>query len=136
MDLEIKRVLVEDVLNIRHEVLWPDKSPEFVKLPEDDKATHFGLFFNDQIVSAISLFSCGQNVRFRKFATLETFQNKGLGSKLLQFVIDDSREQGYEKIWCDARSGALGFYEKFGFTKFSDSFMKENIEYIKIEKML
>ena len=136
MKVEVRKVLVEDVLNIRHKVLWPDKSPEFVRLPEDEEAAHFALFCDEEIVSVISLFTAGKTVRFRKFATIKVFQNKGLGSTLLQYVIDDSRDMGYEKIWCDARSGAMGFYEKFGFTRFSDSFSKENIEYFKIEKAL
>ena len=136
MKLEIKKVPVSKVLDIRHKVLWPDKSPEFVKVPEDEEARHFGLFYDDQIVSVISLFNTGETIRFRKFATIQTHQNKGLGSKLLQFVIDDSRNRGYDKIWCDARADAMGFYEKFGFKKFSDAFMKEDIEYFKIEKAL
>ena len=136
MTLEIKEVPVNKVLDIRHKVLWPDKSPEFVKVPEDEQGRHFGLFQDDQIVSVISLFVTGDTIRFRKFATIKAYQNRGLGSKLLQFVIDDSRNLGYNTIWCDARADAMGFYEKFGFKKISDPFRKEEIEYFKIEKAL
>jgi len=136
MTLEIREVPVDKVLDIRHKVLWPNKSPEFVKVPEDEYGRHFGLFQDDQIVSVISLFVIGETIRFRKFATIEAYQNKGLGSKLLQFAIDDSLRRGYNKIWCDARADAMGFYEKFGFKKFSATFMKEDIKYFKIEKAL
>ncbi|MCE7039890.1 GNAT family N-acetyltransferase [Dyadobacter sp. CY312] len=136
MNIEIKQVAVDDILGIRHQVLWPDKSPDFVKVPEDDQATHFGLYLEGRLASVISLFPNSKSIRFRKFATLSEFQNKGLGSKLLTHVIDHARNQQYEKIWCDARSSAMNFYEKFGFEKFSEPFFKEEVEYFKISKRL
>ena len=136
MKIEIKKVQVDDILDIRHKVLWPDKSPDFVKVPEDDQAAHFGLCCEGKLASVLSLFPDAKSIRFRKFATLPEYQNQGLGSKLLTYVIDYSREQQYEKIWCDARSSAMKFYEKFGFEKFSESFFKEDVEYFKISKRL
>jgi predicted GNAT family N-acyltransferase len=136
MGVEIKKVAIEDILEIRHKVLWPHKSPDFVKVPEDDEATHFGLYYNESLVSVISLFADGKDVRFRKFATIHEFQGQGLGSQLLAYVIDHAREQQCEQIWCDARSSAMGFYKKFGFEKFSEPFFKEEVEYFKISKRL
>jgi predicted GNAT family N-acyltransferase len=136
MNIEIKKVEVDDILEIRHKVLWPDKSPDFVKVPEDDQATHFGLYDDGKLASVISLFPDAKSIRFRKFATLPQYQNKGLGSTLLTHVIDYAREQQYEKIWCDARSSAMKFYERFDFERFSEPFFKEDVEYFKISKRL
>lgn len=137
MDLiEIQKVNADDLLEIRHLVLWPDMPREFVKVPEDESGIHFGLYLNGALVSVISLFTEGKNVRFRKFATLPGFQGKGLGSRLLRHAISYARTQGYTRMWCDARTDALGFYERFHFKKFSEPFFKEHIEYYKIERML
>mgnify|MGYP003530026727 CR=1 FL=1 len=136
MDNEIRSVEVEQILHIRHQVLWPAKSPDFVKVPEDDLGNHFGLYIENKLVSVISLFADGNRIRFRKFATLQEYQNRGLGSRLLDFTIDWAREQGYREIWCDARTSAMAFYEKFGFAKFSEPFFKEEIAYFKIQKSL
>lgn len=137
MDLiEIQKVNADDLLEIRHVVLWPDKPREFVKVPEDAYGIHFGLYLDGVMVSVISLFAEGKNVRFRKFATLPGFQGKGLGSKLLQHAITYAQTEGYTRMWCDARTDALGFYERFYFKKFSEPFFKEHIEYYKIERML
>ncbi|TDE16364.1 GNAT family N-acetyltransferase [Dyadobacter psychrotolerans] len=136
MKIEIRIIDADETLAIRHQVLWPDKSPDFVKVPEDESAFHFGLFADDKLVAVISLFPEGDKIRFRKFATVAAFQNRGLGSILLNYVFDFAKNEGYKKIWCDARTTALPFYERFGFSRFSDSFLKENIEYYKIEKML
>jgi GNAT superfamily N-acetyltransferase len=136
MDLiDIREVNADDLMDIRHLVLWPDKPREFVKVPEDERGTHFGLYFNGTLVSVISLFAEDRSVRFRKFATLPAYQGKGLGSKLLQHALSYAQTHGCERMWCDAPD-ALGFYERFGFQKFSEPFFKEHIEYYKIERML
>ncbi|WP_426293361.1 GNAT family N-acetyltransferase [Dyadobacter endophyticus] len=134
--IEIQKVNADDLLEIRHMVLWPDMPIEFVKVPEDESGTHFGLYLDGTLVSVISLFGEGENIRFRKFATLPGFQGKGLGSKLLQHAIAYAQTQGYTRMWCDARADALGFYERFQFKKFSEPFFKEHISYYKIERML
>lgn len=136
MNIEIKEVRTEETLNIRHQVLWPDKPIAFVRLPEDDIAVHFGLFLENQLVSVISIYAEKDSIRFRKFATLPDFQNRGLGKQLLNYVIEYARINQYRRIWCDARTSALGFYEKLGFEKFSQPFFKEDVEYYKIERNL
>ncbi|WP_353721286.1 GNAT family N-acetyltransferase [Dyadobacter sp. 676] len=134
--IEIQKVNADDVMDIRHSVLWPDKPREFVKVPEDENGIHLGLYFDSILVSVISLFADGRNIRFRKFATLPEKQGKGLGSRLLLHAIAHAQAEGYTRMWCDARTDALGFYERFGFKKFSEPFFKEQIEYYKIERML
>lgn len=85
--IEIQKVSADDLMEIRHLVLWPDKPREFVKVPEDESGIHFGLYFEGALVSVISLFGDAQCIRFRKFATLPALQGKGLGSRLLQHAI-------------------------------------------------
>jgi len=136
MSIEIKKVSVEDILPIRHKVLWPDKPFEFVKVEGDEEGIHFGLYENSVLVTIISLFADGKSLRFRKFATLPQYQNRGLGKLLILKVIDYAQENNFERLWCDARTDALNFYERVGFKKFSEPFFKENIEYYKIEKIL
>ena len=136
MSIDIKKVSVEDILPIRHKVLWPDKPFEFVKVEGDEEGIHFGLYENSILVTIISLFAEGKSLRFRKFATLTEYQNRGLGKLMILKVIDYAQENSFERLWCDARTDALNFYERVGFKKFSEPFFKENIEYYKIEKIL
>lgn len=136
MGIEIKKVSVEDILPIRHKVLWPDKPFEFVKVEGDEEGIHFGLYEKSSLVTIISLFADGKSLRFRKFATLPEYQNRGLGKTMILKVIDYAKENNFERLWCDARTDALNFYERVGFKKFSEPFFKENIEYYKIEKIL
>ncbi len=136
MEIEIRKATLDEILPIRHAVLWPDKPFEFVKVEGDEAGVHFGLYRNSQLVTIISLFGEGKSIRFRKFATLPEFQNQGLGKKMILFVMDYAKEAGFERIWCDARADALNFYKRVGFEKFSEAFVKEGIDYYKIEKLL
>ena len=136
MSIEIKKVAVEDILPIRHKVLWPDKPFEFVKVEGDGEGIHFGLYAHSKLVTIISLFAEDKSLRFRKFATLPEYQNRGLGKMMILNVIDYAKENNFERLWCDARTDALNFYERVGFKKFSEPFFKEEIEYYKIEKLL
>ncbi|KAF3061570.1 putative gnat family protein [Daldinia childiae] len=63
------------------------------------------------LVSIISLFDDGSGAaRFRKFATAQLWQGKGVGSALLSYTIEAAARKGATSIWCDARQSALGFY--------------------------
>jgi len=136
MEIEIKEAELDEILPIRHKVLWPDKPLEFVKVEGDDQGVHLGLYENSQLLTIISLFPEGKSMRFRKFATLPAYQNRGLGKMMILKVIDYAKENHFERLWCDARTDALNFYERVGFKKFSEPFFKEQIEYYKIEKIL
>ena len=40
-----------------------------------------------------------------------------------------------KNLWCNARMSAFGFYEKFGFKAISETWMGNEIEYVKMERM-
>jgi ribosomal protein S18 acetylase RimI-like enzyme len=63
--------------------------------------------------------------RLRGMAVEPALQGKGLGSILIQAGIKHIREQGGQRLWCNARVSAQGFYEKLGFTAEGDVF--ENV---------
>lgn len=86
--MEIKNIKWQDALQVRHKVLWPDKDPDFCKVPLDETALHFGAFLNNKLISVASIYIENDSARLRKFATLEKFQGQGLGTKLLFHVID------------------------------------------------
>jgi ribosomal protein S18 acetylase RimI-like enzyme len=134
MPIEIKEIHAEDTYEIRHKVMWPDKNIDFVKLEEDKMGHHFGLFDNDVLVSIVSVFYAKEEAQFRKFATLVAYQRRGHGSKLLNNVFQIIENQGFEKIWCDARVEKKGFYEKLGMVAVGSVFMKNGIEYIVMER--
>jgi predicted GNAT family N-acyltransferase len=54
----------------------------------------------------------------------------------LKHIIEESIKQRVKNLWCNARLSALGFYQKFGFEAISETWMDNEIEYVKMEKIL
>ena len=132
---KIKQIKASETLVIRHKVMWPDKPFDFVKLPNDEKGRHFGLFVNEELVSIISLFVENNEAQFRKFATLDEFQGLGYGSILLKKIVDLVASDGFEKLWCNARVEKSKFYKRFGFKLTDRTYMKAGIEFVIMEKI-
>ena len=125
----IQEINLDTVWQIRHQVMWPERDPSFVRIPEDAQAKHLGVVIAGQVVSIISLFETDEGLQFRKFATLTSEQGKGYGSFLLQHVIDSHLGQ---KIWCHARVEKQAFYEKFGLIVCSSPFEKAGKIYVRM----
>lgn len=131
---EIKQITTSEILPIRHKVMWPDKPIEYVELPNDENARHFGLFVNGEITSIISLFVENNEAQFRKFATLIEFQGLGYGTILLKSIVDLIQKEGIRKLWCNARVEKSKFYERFNLKSTDEKFEKGGIEYVIMER--
>jgi ribosomal protein S18 acetylase RimI-like enzyme len=134
---EIKTVSSDDVLlSVRQAALWPDKPLAFSRVEGDEDAQHFAYYIQEKLVSVASLYTDDTRVRLRKFATLPSFQQRGIGSLLLSHIINEITQSGAHYFWCDARDSATVFYEKFGMKKEGDIFYKSGIAYYKMSKAL
>ncbi|TDW48723.1 acetyltransferase (GNAT) family protein [Flavobacterium sp. 270] len=131
--MKIKTITASDTWQIRHEVMWPDQPFEFVQLEEDDLGIHFGVFDDEKLVAIVSCFITDDEMQFRKLATLETYQGKGIASKLLQHILNLAKEKGLKKVWCNARNNKKAFYEKFGMLDSHKSFTKAGQEFTVME---
>ena len=134
--MEIKAINASQTWEIRHKVMWPDKPVEFVQLEEDNLGSHFGIFEQEKLVSIVSCFVVNQEMQFRKLATLEEYQGKGIASELLNYIFKIAKEQDLRKIWCNARSNKKSFYKKFGMIDRGEIFVKEGQEFTIMEILL
>ncbi|WP_018249652.1 GNAT family N-acetyltransferase [Orenia marismortui] len=134
--MEIRKIPANKTWSLRHEVMWPHKDIEYVKLENDNDGIHYGLFIKNKLISVISLFIKDNQAQFRKFATRTAKQGRGYGSKLLNYIIEESKSLGLEKIWCNAREDKVDFYKKFGLIESTNSFNRGKIKYIIMEKTL
>ena len=114
--MEIKAIKASETWEIRHKVMWPDQPFEFVQLEEDNFGLHFGAFDQEKLVSIVSCFIVGDEMQFRKLATLEEYQGKGIASLLLNHILKFAEDQYLRKVWCNGRTNKRSFYEKFGMT--------------------
>lgn len=130
IEYHITRISAKDTLPVRHSVMWPDKPLDFVRLPDDDKGQHYGLFEGETLVSVVSLFIEGSIAQFRKFATLKAYQGKGYGALLLNHVILEATKQYVTEIWCNARIEKANYYSRFGLGEKGRPFVKDGKTYI------
>lgn len=134
--MEIRNISYELTWKLRHSVMWPNKNVEYVKLPNDKEGFHFGLFVDDKMISVISLFKTDDSAQFRKFATLNSEQGKGFGSKLLNYVLLQLDNSETVKVWCNARVDKTHFYKRFGMYQTENKFEKGGQNYVIMEKFI
>lgn len=136
--IQVEALTIEEVLPVRHKVLWPHMPINFCRVDDDDKGEHFGVKMDGNIVVCVaSLFtnSSGE-IRLRKFATLPEYQGQGIGSSVLQHLVNYSKEKGATLFWFDARESAIQFYGKFGFSVEGERFYKSNLPYFRMSQSL
>jgi GNAT superfamily N-acetyltransferase len=132
----IEQISHELTWRIRRDVLYPGQPLEKIRLTDDENGMHLGLFDDNKLISVLSFFKSENSIQFRKFATLEPYQRKGYGTELLNYLLELSVAENYERIWCNARKNASGFYSKFGFTETEHSFQKDGHDFVIMEKIL
>lgn len=131
--MEFTRVTLEQCLDIRHSVLWPQLPREASRVEGDNDALHFGVQHEGVIVSCLSVFMLeAATCQIRKFATLQACQGKGFGGFLFKSVLEKMAAAGVNNVCLDARTSAVGFYEKFGFQPEGETFFKKGVEYVRM----
>ena len=55
---------------------------------------------------------------------------------MIKYIINFAREEQLNKIWCNARESAEGFYSKLGFKATDEKFIKNGIPYLIMEMEL
>ncbi len=66
--------------------------------------------------------SASHTWRLRAMASLPEVRGQGYGAAALRYGIAEVRRRGGTVLWCNARSGAVGFYERLGFSTVGDEF--------------
>lgn len=134
--LQIEQIRPELTWRLRREVLYPNSPMYEMELEEDNYGYHFGAFRENDLVGVVSLFQDGTDFQFRKFAVVEHAQGTGVGKALLNYIMDFAIAEGAQRIWCNARTSAVGFYLLFGFERTGKLFSKGGFDYEIMEKII
>jgi predicted GNAT family N-acyltransferase len=128
--IQIEQISYNLTWAIRHEVMYPEKNLDFVKLENDTEGTHFGLYYNQKLTGIVSLFNDGDIYQLRKLAILQEAQGFGLGKNLMNHVIEYCQIQKAAKLWCNARVNVKEFYFLLGFKETETKFFKDGYDFI------
>jgi GNAT superfamily N-acetyltransferase len=122
--VEVRPVALEDVLPVRQRILRPHQRVEDVEFEGDRRAgaLHVGAFVADRLVGAASILPHAHPVladpntwRVRGMAVDDDVRDRGIGGALLDRCLDHARSRGARLVWCNARIGAVRFYERHAF---------------------
>jgi predicted GNAT family N-acyltransferase len=68
-----------------------------------------------------------RNGRIGRMAVLSDWRGRGVGSAVLQLLLDAARELGYAELKLHAQTHALDFYARHGFAAAGEEFMEAGI---------
>lgn len=120
----IQKITSTETYPVRHIVLRAGKPIESCQFDGDELVStdHFGYYLNNQIIGVISLFEIDnshfiaqKSFQIRGMAVLPTFQKQGVGEALVKEAEKFCTTQKADLIWFNARSTAVGFYQKMGY---------------------
>jgi predicted GNAT family N-acyltransferase len=67
---------------------------------------------------------------FQRLAVRRAWRGKGFGNRLLDFMLEDSRKNGFRRFSLHAQIQAQGFYARNGFTLCGEKFMEAGIPHV------
>lgn len=142
MDLTVEQISPEQTHPLRMAVLRPGRPAAECVFPGDDdpKTLHVGAMQDGEVLAIASLYrearpddapgrapvgpahTDGTAWRLRGMATAPEARRQGAGLAALRAVERHAREQGGTLAWCNARVGAVAFYEAAGWTVLGEEF--------------
>lgn len=104
---------------------------ELEKDEHDRQATHYLLFIEGEPIAAARHRKTTDGIKLERFAVLKEFRNKGIGGKILQFVLDELKGSN-EKIYLNSQEPAVNFYKRHGFSVEGEMFWEAGIRHYRM----
>jgi ribosomal protein S18 acetylase RimI-like enzyme len=128
MDVKVEVVPAEETSELRRVVLRPHWTPERMAA-NGDGTPNIAVFADGAVVACASVREEPMpgdprpgDWRLRGMASDPMLRGEGYGSRALAGALEYARDRGAKRVWCNARTGALGFYERHGFTAVGEEF--------------
>ena len=144
MDLVVRDAELAEVRPLQLAVLRPH-GPLPGDQPPSAEALHVAALRDGVVIGAATVLPerwpgpgvIGEPVwRLRAMVVAEADRGTGVGRAVLGRAVALADAQGARSLWAEARSSALGFYERSGWTVIGDEWIKEGIgphRYIQID---
>ena len=101
---------------------------------KDDESWHWiATDSNDGPIGTARLLPDGQ---IGRIAVLSNHRKLGVGAALLEQAVEKARRLGFESVFLNAQTHALGFYERCGFTVEGEEFMEAGIAHFRLTQEL
>ena len=136
MNLSLKIVKSEDLLDLRSKILRNNLDPNLCRFPGDKEINsfHVGAFSGNTLVGGVSLMKneCKKKklpncFQLRGLFVDKDFQYNGIGNSIVNFVENRLRDIGVNYIWMNARESAVLFYLKLDYSDSKISYIINEI---------
>lgn len=114
---------------IRREVFIEEQGvPEVLERDaDDDRAAHALALSDGEPVGCGRMVAEGERVKIGRMAVRRDQRGNGIGRRVLAFLLDRAREDGFRQAILHAQLTAEGFYLKQGFTPCGEAFEEAGI---------
>jgi GNAT superfamily N-acetyltransferase len=114
---------------LRQEVLRPHESLDALASHEPPGVHAVGAFEGGELIACGFVCPDGDpgDWRVRGMATRPALRGRGAGAAILAQLVEHARSSGATRVWCNARTPAVGLYERAGFAIESGEFEIEGI---------
>ena len=101
----------------------------------DNIARHFAVKMGDKIIATCRIRRMGSAVKIERVAVLKDFRHKGVGRRLMKYVLQDMRSAGNIQLFkLRSRVSNAPFYEKLGFRAHGNEYINVNIPHYDMVK--
>ena len=136
MNLSLKIVKSEDLLNLRSKILRNNLEPNLCRFPGDKEINsfHLGAFNGNTLIGGVSVMKneCKKKelpncFQLRGLFVDKEFQHNGIGKTIVNFVENRLRDSGVNYLWMNARESAVLFYLKLNYSNSNISYLINEI---------
>ena len=129
--LQFSQVSVDLILPLRHRMLRQGMPFESARFPgdADDATVHFAAVqtADEKAVCCLTLMAAewegAAAWQLRGMATALELHGQGIGRQLFDHALSEARRRHPTwPLWCNARTSAVGFYQRVGWEVVSDEF--------------
>ncbi len=134
---ELSSTEVYEILKARVQIFVVEQNCPYQDVDDVDyESLHIFYKSGEKITAYLRAF-CKDSKTVQLGRVLTTEHGKGLGGELLKNAIEIVEEKmNPEKLYIEAQTYAIGFYEREGFVVCSDEFLEDGIPHVKMELIL
>ena len=136
MNLSLKIVKSNDLLNLRSKILRNNLDPNLCRFPGDKEINsfHIGAFNGNTLIGGVSVMKneCKKKelpncFQLRGLFVDKEFQHNGIGKTIVNFVENRLRDSGVNYLWMNARESTVLFYLKLNYSNSKISYVINEI---------
>ena len=134
--IEIKRftfsdkVLLQQSNAIRTKVFIEEQKVEpELEYEFEEEGIFFLLYHNETPIATARWRETSKGIKLERFAMLQEYRNQGLGTKLLDAVLEDVIPIN-KTIYLHSQVNAISYYKRAGFVEYGEHFFEANIEHV------